>query len=150
MLVANADAWHRADLRAFAAGWDGERVRLLTVVDPARSTWGDRRYAGAALMPWSEVAELRPEPSGLYEVSWRHHDDLDLVVHDGPYFDCGTPASYLAANLTSSGGEPVVAPGAAVEGHLSESVVWPGAVVRRGERLHRAIRAGEHTTVLVR
>jgi len=31
---------------------------LLTVVDPGRGTWGDRRYAGAALLPWSEVCRL--------------------------------------------------------------------------------------------
>ena len=153
VLVANADAWHRADLGAFAAGWDGERVRLLTVVEPARSTWGDRRYAGAALMPWSEVGELRPEPSGLYEVSWRRRqpgDGLDLVLHDGPFFDCGTPAGYLGANLTASGGRAVVARDAVVDGEVIESVVWPGAVVHDGERLHRAIRGSERVTVLVR
>src|SRR5437762_12088934 len=58
VLVLNADAWHEADLVAFAAGWDGERIRLLTVVDPSRGTWGEHHYAGAALMPWSEVVPL--------------------------------------------------------------------------------------------
>jgi len=150
VLVINADAWHEADLVAFAAGWDGERVRLLTVLDPSRGTWGDHHYAGAALIPWSHVARLRPEPSGLYETSWRGDDDLDLVTHDGPFFDCGTPADYLAANLASSGGRSVVGRAAVVEGTLHECVVWPGAAVRPHERLRQAIRAHRHMTVLVR
>lgn len=151
VLVVNADAWHRADLGRFAADWDRERVRLLVVRDE-RGTWGDRYYAGAALMPWSEVAALEPVPSGLYEVSWRRLGEagLDFWEHDGEYFDCGTPARYLAANLAASGGGSVVGPGAIVEGELDASVVWPGALVRRGERLRRAIRAHESLTVLVR
>ena len=40
--------------------------------------------------------------------------------------------------------------GAVVEGELEESVVWPGAVVRAGERLRRAIRTDAGTTVLIR
>src|SRR5438445_5879083 len=152
-LVANADAWHRADLARFAADWDGERIRLLTVVDALRATWGDRRYAGAALMPWTEVRGLAAEPSGLYEASWRRHDPgagLELVLHTGPFFDCGAPAGYLAANLASSDGRAVVAPDARVEGEVEESVVWPGALVDRGERLRRAIRADDRVTALVR
>ncbi len=39
-------------------------------------------------------------------------------------------------------GRNVVGPGAVVEGEITECVVWPGAVVASGERLHRAIRAG--------
>ena len=74
----------------------------------------------------------------------------DLVTHDGPFFDCGTTADYLQANLTASGGRSVVGAGAVVEGNLDEAVVWPGAVVGRGERLERAIRADERLTVLVR
>src|SRR5436305_9855559 len=53
VLVLNADAWHEADLAAFAAGWDGDRIRLLTVIDAVNGTWGDHHYAGAALMPWA-------------------------------------------------------------------------------------------------
>jgi NDP-sugar pyrophosphorylase family protein len=150
VLVLNADAWHEADLAGFAREWDGERIRLLTVVRPGHGTWGDHHYAGAALMPWSSVRDLEPEPSGLYEVSWRQDRHLDLVVHDGPYFDCGTPAAYLAANLTSSRGQPVVGQGAVVEGTVEESVIWPGATVGAGEHLSRAIRAHEHLTVFVR
>ena len=153
VLVVNADAWHRADLVAFAAGWDGRRVRLLTVSDPARGTWGDRRYIGAALMPWHEVRLLPDAPAGLWEVSWRRltpGEDLDLVLHEGPFFDCGTPADYLAANLTASGGRTVVGQGAVVEGVADASVVWAGARVERGERLWRAVRATHGVTVLVR
>lgn len=130
VLIVNADAWHRGDLRNFAGGWDGRRTRLLTVVDPRRGTWSDRRYAGAALLPWSEISRLDDRPSGLWETSWRRlvpGGDLDLVGHDGAFFDCGTPADYLAANLEASGGRSVLGEGAVVEGTVDSTVVWPGS-----------------------
>jgi mannose-1-phosphate guanylyltransferase/MurNAc alpha-1-phosphate uridylyltransferase len=105
-------------------------------------------------MPWSSVAPLGPEPSGLYETTWagaRLAGRLDLVVHDGPFIDCGTVADYLRANLAWSGGSNVVAddvrlaPGASVV----RSVLWPGTEVGPGERLVDAVRAGS-LTVLVR
>jgi MurNAc alpha-1-phosphate uridylyltransferase len=153
VLVVNADAWHRADLAAFAAGWDGERPRLLTVRDRARATWGDACYAGAALLPAAGVERLPATPAGLWEVWWRRLTpgvDLELVGHDGPWFDCGTPASYLAANLEASGGRSVVSPGAVVEGRVEASVVWAGARVEAAEFLYRAVRAPGPITVLVR
>lgn len=152
-LLANADAFHEADLVAFASRWDGESVRLLCVRDPERGDFGDLRYAGAALLPWRVVRDLPDEPAGLYRLVFApamEEGRLDLVAHDGPYFDCGTPASYLAANLFVSGGEPVVGAGAVVEGSVARSVVWPGATVRRGERLVHAVRASDDLTVLVR
>ncbi|MFN2606463.1 MAG: sugar phosphate nucleotidyltransferase [Acidimicrobiales bacterium] len=153
VLAVNADAWHRADLAAFAAGWEGHHTRLLTVVDAHRGDWGDRRYAGAALLPAAAVAALPASPAGLWEASWRHlvpGRDLELVASGGPFFDCGTPADYLAANLAASGGRSVVGTGAVVEGTLEESVVWPGARVERTEHLRRAVRASAAATVLVR
>ncbi|MGI9023197.1 MAG: nucleotidyltransferase family protein, partial [Acidimicrobiales bacterium] len=153
VLVVNVDAWHRASLVDFAGGWDGHRTRLLTVVDPLRGTWGDRRYAGAALLPWAVVGCLDDTPSGLWEASWRGlvaGRDLELVRHDGAFFDCGTPRDYLAANLASSGGRSVVGAGAVVEGTVDATVVWAGARVERGEHLHRAVRATHGVTVLVR
>jgi len=153
VLVVNADAWHLADLRQFAAGWDGRFTRLLTVTAPGRGAWGDRRYAGAALLPWSEVSRLDDRPSGLWETSWRRlvpGRDLDLVGHPGAFFDCGTPADYLAANLTASGGRSVLGRGAVVEGTVDSTVVWAGARVDHGEHLRRAVRATAGITVLVR
>ena len=153
VLVVNVDAWHGADLAPFTEGWDGDRVRLLTVSDRVRGTWGDRRYAGAALLPWPHVVRLPASPAGLWEASWRHlvpGGDLDLVLHDGPFFDCGTPAGYLAANLVASGGRPVIGGGAVVDGRVEGSVVWAGARVERGEHLRAAVRATAGVTVLVR
>lgn len=153
VLVANADAWHRIDLARLVDGWDGERVRLLVVDDPARGDFGRWRFAGASLMSWAEVGALDPGPSGLYEACWRRREDegrLDLVPAAGPFHDCGTPAGYLAANLEASGGVSVVGPGAVVDGEVVRSVVWPRAVVRRGERLVECIRAGEDVTVQAR
>lgn len=155
VLLTNADAWlDAADLAGFVAGWDGERIRLLVVEDTTRPDFaGGYRYAGVCLMPWADVAPLSAEPSGLYEVSWRaalEAGRVDFAVHDGAFFDCGTAGDYLGANLAASGGESVIGAGALVEGEVVESVVWPGATVRPGERLVRAIRAEEKLTVLVR
>ena len=149
-VVVNADAWHRFDLAALLDGWDGERVRLLVLDDPARGDFGRWRHCGASLMPWSEVRPLPDTPSGLYEVLWGRRwseGRLELVPADGAYVDCGTPPDYLAANLLASGGRSVVGPGASVDGELVRSVVWPGGVVRRDERLVECIRVGGTLTV---
>ncbi|MCU1351397.1 MAG: hypothetical protein JWM05_606 [Acidimicrobiales bacterium] len=154
VVVTNADAWLPVDLRGFVDGWDGERVRLLTVLDPARGDFGDLRYCGVALLPWAVVAPLQAAPSGLYEASWRSlwaEGALDLVVHDGPFVDCGTVADYLAANLLATGGTSAVEPGALVadDAVVERSVVWAGSEVHPGEVLVDAVRAGPFT-VLVR
>jgi MurNAc alpha-1-phosphate uridylyltransferase len=105
------------------------------------------------VLPWDHVRRLPDSPAGLWEVSWRHltcGDGLELVLYDGPFFDCGTPADYLAANLVASGGKTVVGDGAVVEGRADESVVWARARVERAEHLWRAVRATGGVTVLVR
>jgi NDP-sugar pyrophosphorylase family protein len=148
-LVINADSWHRADLGGFVAAWDRERVRVLV----AGEAFGPRARVAASLLPWEEIAKLEPIPSGLYEVGWQPAQAagrLDVDHYRGPFFDCGTPAGYLAANMAASGSRAVVGPGAVVDGDVEESVVWPGATVRAGERLRRAIRASDHLTVFSR
>ena len=150
VLVVNVDAWHEADLGAFAAGWDGARTSVLVTGEPALTP--ESRIC-AALMPWGEVRGLAPEPTGLYEVSWRAaaaRGQLDAVTYAGPFVDCGTPTDYLRANMLASGGAPIVGRAAIVEGTLTRSVVWPGGRVRAGEALVDAIRIGERMTVLVR
>ncbi len=155
-LVTNADAWFGAglDLRRFVDEWDQTRVRLLCVQDPMRADFGELRYCGVALLPWSVIAALRATPSGLYEVSWRREREagrLDLVVHDGDFVDCGTAADYLEANMTASGGRSVVDPTAVVGGgaDLRRCVIWDHAEVTRGEHLTDAVR-GENLTLLIR
>jgi MurNAc alpha-1-phosphate uridylyltransferase len=89
-------------------------------------------------------------PSGLFASAWAPAEAagrLDLLPADGPFFDCGTPSDYLAANLCASGGESVVGDGAVVDGELVRSVVWPGGVVRAGERLVECVRVGTDVTV---
>lgn len=147
VVVTNADAWHGFDLRLLVDGWDGERPRLLVVEDGERADFEGRwRYVGASVLAWHHVAPLAAVPSGLYELVWAHAE-VDLVPVEGPFFDCGTPSDYLAANLCASGGESVVGPGAVVDGELVRSVVWPGGVVRAGERLVESIRVGADLTV---
>lgn len=149
-LVLNGDTWCPGSLTDFLAGWDEARVRLLIAGDDRlRPT----SLIAAALMPWPEVAGLRPVPTGLYEASWRPlaaHDRIETVRWQGACLDCGTPARYLAANLAASGGASVIAPGAHVAGHVTRSVIWAGARVRAGETLVDAVRASDDVTVLVR
>jgi MurNAc alpha-1-phosphate uridylyltransferase len=150
-LVLNGDTWCPGSLGGFVAGAARTRVRLALAGPEERL--GPMSRIVAALMPWPEVARLAPAPSGLYEASWRALADsgeIDIVRWDGPCLDCGTPARYLAANLAASGGTSVIGAGARVDGEVVRSVVWPGARVRRGERLVDAVRAGDDVTVLVR
>ena len=149
-LVVNADAWCPGSLAGFAAGWDGERIRILVPGDDELRP--DSAIAGA-LMPWADVSGLDPAPAGLYEASWRRAAQdgrVEVVRHDGAFVDCGTPADYLAANLQASGGESVVEPGAIVEGGLDRCVVWSDAVVHAREALSCCIRARGGITVLAR
>ena len=149
-LVVNGDTWTTIDLRPLVDGWDGERVRVLVA-------GGDELVDGVgvlgSLLPPDVIATLPHRPAGLYEACWkplRAEERIEVVGGDGPFVACDTPRDYLAANLTWSGGEPVVGEGAVVEGELVRSVVWPGAVVHRGERLVDAIRLDDLHTVLVR
>jgi MurNAc alpha-1-phosphate uridylyltransferase len=159
-LVHNSDAWHAADLRPFVDGWDGECIRLL-VVEPSDGRPGadfsdGTIFAGVSLNPWKDVAGLEPVPTGLWEACWRHAEAegrIERVRYDGPWFDTGTPSSYLAANLEANGGASVIAPDATVEpgAEVERSVVWPGARVEAHERLREQIRlvddAGNALTV---
>lgn len=164
VLLTNADAYLPTALAGFAAGWDGERSRLLCsplaadeagAGDFTEPSGGRRlRYVGACLLPWRAVRELPAEPAGLYEKLWRAEEAagrLDLSVTSATAVDCGTPAQYLRANLHASGGEPVVGAGATVLGRLTRSVVWDGAWVRPDEHLFDAVRAGdrEHPVTVV-
>ena len=69
------------------------------------------------------------------------------AVSAATFIDCGTPRDYLEANLDWSGGDSVVGTGAIVRGTIERCVVWPGAVVEKGERLANAIRADGGLTV---
>lgn len=156
VVVTNADAWFGSDvdLASFSAGWDRERVRLLCQRTDHPSDFGSMRYCGVALLPARLVHTLGAQPSGLYEAMWRQEDHagrLDLVSHHGRFVDCGTPADYLRANLSSSEGASVVDPDARIgAGSVVErSVVWDHSVVHPGEVLIDAVRAGP-LTVLVR
>ncbi|KAA0234428.1 MAG: hypothetical protein EDR02_09215 [Actinobacteria bacterium] len=150
VLVVNSDTWCEADLGTFVTGWDGERTRILRLGDAAL---GPRSTIVASLMPWPVVAELPPEPAGLYERVWGPAYEaglVELVRFHGAVIDCGTPARYLEANMRSSGGESVVPESAVVFGEVERTVLWPGAVVEKGETLRNAIRTHTAMTVLVR
>ena len=150
VLVMNADAWHDAPVEEFVAGWERTDPRLWVVPDAEHRDFGDRRFTGTSLLPWSGVATLPATPAGLYEVCFREREAagrLELVDSPGPYFDCGTVAEYHAANMAASNGENVVGERAVVEGEIVRTVVWPDSTVRADERLVDAVRAGTATTV---
>lgn len=154
VVVANSDAWGPTAVSAarLLDGWDGTAVRVLVTPDADRADFPGvaARFAGLSVMPWSDVARLAAEPSGLYELVWQPAQEqgrLEVVATDEPFFDCGTPAEYLAANLAWSGGESVVGDGAVVEGEIVRCVVWPHSLVRAGERLADSIRVGADITV---
>ena len=141
-LVVNADTWHCVDLATFVAGWDGERVRICT---PTPGPFGPRSGVVASILPGWAVARLEAVPSGLWEVLWAAEADagrIDTAHAGGTVIDCGTPADYLRANLTASGGESVIGIGARVLGSIERCVVWPGEVVAADEHLVDSIRAG--------
>ncbi len=143
-LICNADAYRDGGLHPLLAGWSGDRPRVLVVRDATRGDFGQWRFAGASLLPARDAERLTRTPAGLYETVWRTAHaagQLELVEHSGCFIDCGTPASYLAANLHASGGASVVGAGAVVRGELVRSVVWAGAVVAAGERLVDSVRA---------
>ena len=149
-VVVNADAWCAGGLDRLADGWDGQTIRLLV---PGGGPFGPTSRMAGALMPWSEIEPIPAEPLGLYEVSWRRAGEdgrVEVVPYEGEFVDCGTPAQYLEANLTASGGSSVVGSGASARGELVRSVVWPDAQVAVGERLVDAVRTTAGTTVLVR
>lgn len=149
-VVVNADAWCPGTLDRLVDDWDRERARLLVV--GGNELHPGSRIAGC-LLPWAAVAALEAVPSGLYEVCWRpwaERGAVEVIRHDGPFVDCGTPADYLAANLASSGGHPVIGDGAVVDGFVERSVVWPRAVVHGDEALVDAVRTDTGITVLVR
>ena len=152
VLVANADTWHRADLRAFVEMWDRSSVALLTTTP---GPFGPRSSVVASLLPGPVASALATEPSGLWEALWNSEVAAGrlLTVHtDAPVFDCGTPRQYLEANLAwagiegaTGGGGSVVGEGAVVLGQIERCVIWPGARVEAGERLHDAdTRRGPH------
>ncbi len=143
-LIHNADAWHLASIEDFVADWEGDSVRLLVAPATGRPDFGTYRFCGLSLHPWSVVKQFEAVPSGLWERCWANlweRNLLDLFIYDGPFFDCGTPADYLNANLTASGKDNVVGVGAVVEGVIEKCVVWPGAKVSENERLVSCIRA---------
>jgi MurNAc alpha-1-phosphate uridylyltransferase len=149
-LVVNGDTWSTIELAPLVAGWDGRTTRVLVVGGP-------ELVPGVgilgSLLPAEVIAALPSRPAGLYEACWLpllEEGRLEVVEASGPFVPCDRPRDYLAANLLASGGESVIGPGAVVEGTLIRSVVWPGAVVERGERLVDAIRLDDGSTVLVR
>jgi N-acetyl-alpha-D-muramate 1-phosphate uridylyltransferase len=172
VLVVNGDSWSAGELNDLVTGWDGERVRMLVHAPEGhtgapRAAFDPHSLVVASLLPAWAVESLDPEPSGLYERCWRPAQAagrLETVTDPARFIDCGTPATYLQANLLAgpvTAPDAVIAPGvtildsaigagAVVEGDLIASVVWPGARVNPGERLVRSVRASDRVTVAVR
>ncbi|WFF00646.1 sugar phosphate nucleotidyltransferase [Micromonospora sp. WMMD964] len=175
VLVGNADAYLAdpaaapgPDVAALLDGWNGYTVRLLgqPAANPtAPGTFDGHCFTGFSLLPWRLVRDLPVVLSDLVHAVWRPAEAagaLEVVPYPGTFFDTGTPADYLAANLHAAAGgtlvdptarvtgrcvEAVIGAGAQVDGDVLRGVVWPGATVRDGERLVDAVRFGDGRTV---
>jgi N-acetyl-alpha-D-muramate 1-phosphate uridylyltransferase len=152
VVVLNADHVSGVDLAAAVETWDREVIRLVAAGSPPDLDPSLRLCA--ALMPWWALRDLAAEPSGLFRTVWAPAASRGVLevhgVGEVPWFDCGTPRSYLAANLWTSGGATVVGAGARLAGTAERSVLWPDTEVHPDERLVSAIRASDRVTVLVR
>lgn len=177
VLVGNADAYLAdpdrppgPDIAALLQDWDGETVRLLgqpAVHPTAPGTFDGHDFTGFSLLPWRRVRDLAPEFGDLVRTVWRPAEaagELTVVPYPGTFYDTGTPADYLTANLHATGGDALVHPtalvtgrcrsavvgaGARVHGAVTRAVVWPGATVAAEEHLQNAIRVGTDLTVVV-
>ncbi|MET8279053.1 sugar phosphate nucleotidyltransferase [Micromonospora sp. NPDC005174] len=175
VLVGNADAYLAdpttapgPDVAALLDGWDQDSVRLLgqPAADPAApGTFAGHCFTGFSLLPWRLVRDLPVVFSDLVRAMWRPAEaagTLDVVPYGGTFYDTGTPADYLAANLHATAGgvlvdasatvtgscvESVVGAHATVGGDVRRSVIWPGATVWHGEHLWDVIRFGDDGTV---
>lgn len=105
VLVCNADAYldgGAEPYRRLLAGWGRHDVRLLGVIAPDEPhRFGVHAFAGASLLPWSRVEDLKPEPSELVHTVWRPAEragELTPITHDGVFIDCGTPQRLAAAD----------------------------------------------------
>ncbi len=126
-VVLNADHVSGVDLAAAVDTWDRQRVRLRrrgfgVRLDPALRLC-------AALMPWWALRDLADEPSGLFRTVWAPAASRGVLevhgVGDVPWFDCGTPRSYLAANLWTSAGATIVGAGRGSRGAPSAACCGP-------------------------
>ncbi|MFD6752424.1 nucleotidyltransferase family protein [Micromonospora gifhornensis] len=175
VLVGNADAYLAdpasppgPDIAALLHDWDGESVRLLgqPAPDPtAPGTFDGHLFTGFSLLPWRLVRELPPTFGDLVRAVWRPAEaagQLTVVPYPGTFYDTGTPADYLTANLHAAGDDSLVDPTATVTGHCHHSVIgagatvrgtvtrcvlWPGATVHTDEHLHDVIRVDDDLTV---
>jgi len=165
VLVLNADAYFSGDvqLKELIDGWSGDRLRMLGQHHVGgRGEFGAFDFAGMSLIPAATAAALPAERDDLVRAVWRPAEAngrLDVVSLHGLYLDCGTPTSYLYANLlevedtliaddaivTGEIVRSVIGPGSRIHGDVRDSVIWPGSVVDRGEKLSRCIRAGDIT-----
>ncbi|MFG2061428.1 sugar phosphate nucleotidyltransferase [Micromonospora sp. NPDC048871] len=175
VLVGNADAYLAdptsspgPDIAALLHGWDGDSVRLLgqPALDPkAPGTFDGHLFTGFSLLPWRLVRQLPPTFGDLVRALWRPAEAagrLTVVPYRGTFYDTGTPADYLAANLHAAGDTSLIDPtatvtgdchqsvigaGATVRGTVTRCVLWPGATVDADERLHEVIRVDDDLTV---
>jgi NDP-sugar pyrophosphorylase family protein len=150
VLVRNSDAYLTGSLDALVADWDGLHPRILGTRVDHGGDFADVRYVGASLIPAAAARSLPDDIAALNDLVWVpawKRGELEIVLTDGEFVDCGTAHDYLRANLLSSHGESVIGPGAVIEGSIERVVVWDDGWVGPDETLRDCIRVGRDLTV---
>jgi NDP-sugar pyrophosphorylase family protein len=136
----------------------GTVVRITSVVPSTRGIPGTH-FTGIHAMHREAIARIPEGISGVIETAYKELVPLDkvrAVLEPGAtWFDVGTPAAYLAANLAVLRGEIAVpldpwtrgtrrgtswvGQGAVIRGEIASSVVGAGATVPEGASLTRCV-----------
>jgi MurNAc alpha-1-phosphate uridylyltransferase len=135
LVMVNADTVHAQSLAPLLEQWDGQRIRFLVAEAPGTEFRAGLRLLAVA-MPPAAVAELTGEPCSVYRqvwAPWAHRRRVEVVgVGEGmPWFDCGTPETYLRAHRWLTGESVCVWPGAEgrVRSWMSSAIVTTRRIV---------------------
>jgi mannose-1-phosphate guanylyltransferase len=152
------EAADAASIGAVERDAQGNVVRITSVVPSTRGIPGTH-FTGLHAMHRDAIARIPEGISGVIETAYKALVPLGLVraiVEPGAtWFDVGTPAAYLAANLAvlrdeiavpldpwtrgTRRGTSWVGDGAVIGGAVESSVIGAGAVVPEGASLTRCV-----------
>lgn len=132
------DATRWGAIEVDEGGW----VRRMLSEGPEQAGLRATMFTGVHVIDPVRVGPLLPREGCIVRSAYRAlvpRGEVHAVLHDGRFFDVGTPGRYLDANLAIAGARAVVDPAAHVAAgvRLDRVVVWAGARVDADE--HDAI-----------